>query len=190
MTVTIPVPSRGMTVTSIDPDWANHTSDPKIKLTYGRSQRGHLFQMLSGNTTTFRRAGYVCYGVATISRLLKIIGLFCKRALYKRRYSAKETYDFKEPTNRSQPICKKSSKPLLPQMCHQPGSAVSSAMRLRKFSIGFALSRWVTRYTPVAIADLLNCFLCLDLSHGLLLRFEFPFLIIVFFTFVFGSNML
>jgi len=39
-----------------------------------------------------------------ISRLLKILGLFCKRALQKRRYSAKETYDFKEPTNRSQPI--------------------------------------------------------------------------------------
>ena len=31
-------------------------------------------------------------GVATISRLLKMIGLFCKRALLKRRYSAKETY--------------------------------------------------------------------------------------------------
>jgi len=26
-------------------------------------------------------------------------GLFCKRALLKRRYSAKETYNFKEPTN-------------------------------------------------------------------------------------------
>ena len=26
----------------------------------------------------------VCYGVATISRLLKITGLFCKRALQKR----------------------------------------------------------------------------------------------------------
>jgi len=39
-----------------------------------------------------------------ISRLLKIIGLFCKRALSKRPYSAKETYNFKEPTNRSQPI--------------------------------------------------------------------------------------
>jgi len=46
----------------------------------------------------------VGYGVATISRLLKIIGLFCKRALYKRLCSAKETYDFKEPTNRSHPI--------------------------------------------------------------------------------------
>jgi len=44
------------------------------------------------------------YGVATISRLLKIIGLFCKRALQKRLCSAKETWDFKEPTNRSHPI--------------------------------------------------------------------------------------
>ena len=45
-----------------------------------------------------------CYGVATWSRLLQFIGLFCKRALWKRRYSAKETYNFKEPTNRSHPI--------------------------------------------------------------------------------------
>jgi len=44
------------------------------------------------------------YGVATISRLLKIIDHFCKRALQKRRYSAKEPYNFKEPTNRSHPI--------------------------------------------------------------------------------------
>ena len=44
------------------------------------------------------------YGVATISRLLTIIGLFCKRALWKRLYSAKETYNLKEPTNRSHPI--------------------------------------------------------------------------------------
>ena len=44
------------------------------------------------------------YGVATMSRLLKIIGLFCKRALWNRLYSAKETYIFKEPINRSHPI--------------------------------------------------------------------------------------
>ena len=43
-------------------------------------------------------------GVATMSRLLQIIGLFCKRALLKRQYSAKETYNFKEPINRSHPI--------------------------------------------------------------------------------------
>ena len=39
------------------------------------------------------------YGVASSSRLLKIICLFCKRALWNRRYSAKETYNFQEPTN-------------------------------------------------------------------------------------------
>jgi len=42
-----------------------------------------------------------CIHRATISTLLKIVGLFCKRALQKRLYSAKETYNFKEPTNRS-----------------------------------------------------------------------------------------
>ena len=44
------------------------------------------------------------YGVAIISRLLKMIGLFCRRALEKRLYSAKETYNLKEPINRSHPI--------------------------------------------------------------------------------------
>ena len=44
------------------------------------------------------------YGVASIGWLLKIIGLFCKRVLYERRYSAKETYNFKEPIYRSHPI--------------------------------------------------------------------------------------
>jgi len=44
------------------------------------------------------------YEVATISRLPKNMGLFCKRALLKRQYSAKETYNFKEPTDRSHPI--------------------------------------------------------------------------------------
>jgi len=50
-------------------------------------------------THTHKHAHLLSYGVATISRLLKIIGLFCKRVLYKRRHSAKETYNFKEPTN-------------------------------------------------------------------------------------------
>jgi len=44
------------------------------------------------------------YGVAMISSLLPIIGLFGKRALWKRLYSAKETCNFKEPTTRSHPI--------------------------------------------------------------------------------------
>jgi len=39
-----------------------------------------------------------------MSRRLKIVGLFGKRALKKRLYSAKETYNFKKPTTRSHPI--------------------------------------------------------------------------------------
>ena len=42
------------------------------------------------------------YGVATISRLLKIIGLFCSPI--QETMFCKETYKFKEPTNRSHPI--------------------------------------------------------------------------------------
>ena len=44
------------------------------------------------------------YVVPTTSRRLKTISLFCKRTLQKRRYSAKETYNFKEPTNSSHPL--------------------------------------------------------------------------------------
>ena len=41
------------------------------------------------------------YGVAVNSRIDKITGLFCKRALQKSQYSAKETYNFIDPTIRS-----------------------------------------------------------------------------------------
>ena len=44
------------------------------------------------------------YGVATISRLLKIIGLFCRISSLLWGSFAKETYDFKEPTSRGHPI--------------------------------------------------------------------------------------
>jgi len=42
--------------------------------------------------------------VATISRLLKIAGLFCRISSILWGSSAKETYNFKEPTNSSHPI--------------------------------------------------------------------------------------
>jgi len=44
------------------------------------------------------------YGVATISRLLKIIGLFCRISSLLQGSFAKERYNFKEPTNRIHPI--------------------------------------------------------------------------------------
>ena len=44
------------------------------------------------------------HGVATISRLLKIEGLFCRMSSLLYVYFTKETYNCKEPTNRSHPI--------------------------------------------------------------------------------------
>ena len=54
------------------------------------------------------------YGVATISRLLEIIGLFCRILSLLWVSFAKETYHFKEPTNRSHPITYKN-----PRMQHR-----------------------------------------------------------------------
>ena len=73
----------------------------------------HIFTYVHINVWHTYKQMYICihndvktykYGVATISRRLKIIGLFCKRAICKRQYLAKETCNSKEPTNRSQPI--------------------------------------------------------------------------------------
>jgi len=44
------------------------------------------------------------YGVAAMSRLIKIAGLFCRISSRLRVSFAKETYNFMEPTNRSHPI--------------------------------------------------------------------------------------
>ena len=44
------------------------------------------------------------YGGASVSRIDKIICLFCKRVLQKRRYSAKDTYNLIDPTDCSHPI--------------------------------------------------------------------------------------
>jgi len=50
---------------------------------------------------------YTCvyvYGVAAISRLLKIMGLFCRLSGFYRALLQKKTYNLKEPTNCSHPI--------------------------------------------------------------------------------------
>ena len=44
------------------------------------------------------------YGVVLVSRIDKIIRLFCKRDPHKRRYCAKETCNFIDPTDCSHPI--------------------------------------------------------------------------------------
>jgi len=57
------------------------------------------------NSAVFkRRESVLVYGLATISRLLKIAGLFCRIQSLLQGSFAEETYNFKEPTNRSHPI--------------------------------------------------------------------------------------
>jgi len=92
--------------------WKPTDIDPG-SLIYGTNWKVGSFRLKGTNqtngcirgrkVTTKKRLGR--YGGAGISRLLKIIGLFCKIALWKRLCSAKETYNLKEPTYRSHPIC-------------------------------------------------------------------------------------
>ena len=54
----------------------------------------------TNDTQPLRRQLLWMYTICVyIRRLLKIIGLFCKRALQRRRYSAKETYNFTPTTH-------------------------------------------------------------------------------------------
>ena len=75
------------------------------KQAVGITKRAQHFRISRPSAVTDREYKSTYYVVATIRRLLKTIGLFCKRALQKRLYSAKETCNFKERTNRSHPIC-------------------------------------------------------------------------------------
>ena len=51
----------------------------------------------------FWKITILLYGVASVSKIDWIVGLFCERALKKRLYFAKETYNLIDPTNSSQP---------------------------------------------------------------------------------------
>jgi len=60
-------------------------------------------QVVSTGTGLYSMQSFL-YGVATISRLLRMIGLFCRISSLLQGSFAKETYDFEEPTNHSHPI--------------------------------------------------------------------------------------
>ena len=72
------------------------------------------------------------YGVALVSRIDKIICLFCKRALQQRQYSAKGTYNLIDPIDRSHPIAQYS--------CTWPGTEylnICSVVRWIKHIFGY-----------------------------------------------------
>jgi len=68
--------------------------------------RAHVPQLVTSrqNLRHYTCAVIYAYGVATISRLLKIIVLFCRKCPLLHGSFAKETYLVKEPTNRSHVI--------------------------------------------------------------------------------------
>ena len=72
--------------------------------------------------------------MATISGLIKIIGHFCKRALQKRRYSAKETYNLIDPTDRSHPIHEMTIEMCIFAQRHELHSVLAYLLYSRAFS--------------------------------------------------------
>jgi len=78
---------------------SNQSSKPCTVLQYPSRKK-----MLSGHRQSQTYCRWHTYGVATISRLLKIIGFFCRISSLLQGSFAKETYHFREPTNRSHPI--------------------------------------------------------------------------------------
>jgi len=62
-----------------------------------------VLQCVAMSAQKVDRSFHSDYGVATISRLLKNIGLFCRISSLLLGSFAKETYIFKEPTNSSHP---------------------------------------------------------------------------------------
>ena len=80
--------------------------------------------------------GFLLYGVATISRLLKLIGLFCRIQSLLSGSFANETCHFKESTNRSHPItrliCRRGSYVRRIQGGEDPQDALSCRSFLAK----------------------------------------------------------
>jgi len=63
------------------------------------------FHALNRMIVSIRYMRVYHYGVASISGLLEVISLFCKIWSHFYGSLAKQTCNFKEPTNRSHPIC-------------------------------------------------------------------------------------
>ena len=82
-----------------------HSVSQKTRNIYTRNIHIHSVSQKTRNIYTQNTGNLYAQktrcGVATISRLLKIIGVFCKISSVLWGSFTKETYNFKEPTNRS-----------------------------------------------------------------------------------------
>jgi len=100
--------------------------------------------------------------VATVSRIDKITGLFCKRDLWKRRYSAKETYHFIDPTDCSHPIsplpkircifCILSQKRLVSSPLHQTCRGYICVLYRNEDTYVSSTEMWIS-YVLISVED-------------------------------------
>ena len=91
----------------------SHDRRNSLKIRYDAR---HMYLIRAKRDICLLMKGHIClrmeglfphiytYGVATISRLLNIIGLFCRNSSLLQGSFAKETYKLIDPTNRSHPI--------------------------------------------------------------------------------------
>ena len=114
--------------------------------------------------------------MATISRLLKIIGLFCRISSPLQGSVAKEIHNFKEPTNRSHPIDMSHGNDMWYswdriEMTCDTREICCSALQQKLHVISFLMYRYTCVETCVyrhmyhdICLDVL--YVCIDLSHG------------------------
>jgi len=90
----------------------------------------HYMSMYSLQNVSLCSLENITYEVAMISRLLKDIGRFCRIQFFLKVFFAKETYVFREITNRSHLVC---------------NYGVATISRIDKLQVSFAEYRLVYR---------------------------------------------
>jgi len=117
---------------------------PDIPMTY----RGHTAHIL-----------WIHYGLATIDRLLKDISLFCRIQSLLSGSFAKETYNFKEPTNRNHPICGHTASHAVNLQCVAVCGSVLQCVAVRCSAlIQYVCSMW-TYCRQLPLIQLMQCVL-------------------------------
>ena len=141
--------------------------DALITLLLHKRYQTHLYMCATTHSRVWRNSSQVshnpCVGWLWLVNSINFVGLFCKRALWKRQYSAKETYHLIDPTNRSHPILVPNDAftrvTWLMQVCHMPHSSTSKAplshararaRALSPFISLFSLRRWQFRQRRMA----------------------------------------
>ena len=94
------------TVTCHIVEWLYVVGSIKLQVSFAKEpcKRDDILQKRPIILSSLLHSHMSHYGVATCSRLVKIIGLFCRISSLLQGSFAKQTYNFKEPTNRSHRI--------------------------------------------------------------------------------------